>query len=123
MKKLMNLKMLLYKIRPRNLDIYRRLSLRYMHRNRIGLLEQTFEILNENGVNEILSYMKYNHITDDTFNSYMYIIIYEVFQLSLLMNFTDEEKHNSMIKKSIHHILLYIIFKELIFPITLNMRP
>jgi hypothetical protein len=117
----MNLKMLLYKITPRNLNLYRRLSIRYMIRNRGNLLEQTFEIINENGVNEILSYMKYNHITDDTFNSYMYIIIYEIFQLSIMMNFINEDKHSSIIKKSIHHVLLYIMFKEFVFPIALNM--
>ena len=100
----------------KSINICRRLSIRYFYKNKKHLLEKTVNIINENGTNEILSYLKYNNITNDSINSYIYIIIYEMIYLSILLKIKSPEKHRELISNSIVHIILYIIIKQYIFP-------
>lgn len=101
---------------PKNINIYRRISIRYLHRNKDKLLKQSFELLNEDITNEILSFLKYKHFTDDSLNSYLYICIYELFYMSIFIRvFPSQTK--KIIEKSLIHLLLYIVFKENIFPL------
>lgn len=101
---------------PKSINIYRRLGLRYIIRNRVKFIKQSFEFLNEDATNEILSFFKYKHITDDTLNSYLYIFIYELFYVSILTKMNPEQT-NKIIEKSLIHLLLYVLLKENIFPI------
>ena len=101
---------------PKSINIYRRLGIRYITRNRVKFIKQSFELLNEDVTNEILSFFKYKHITDDTLNSYLYIFIYEIFYVSILTRMSPSQT-NKIIEKSLIHLLLYIVFKENIFPL------
>lgn len=103
-------------LNSRSINIYRRLSLRYIDRNKSQLIEKTIDIINENGTNELLSYLKYNNITNDSINSYIYIIIYELFYLSILLKIKTPNEHKEIINKSVIHVLLYFILKQCIFP-------
>jgi hypothetical protein len=99
---------------PKIINLYTRIGLRYMHRNRPTFIKQTFEFLNEDITKAILSFLKYEHITDDTLNSYLYIFMYELFYISVLSKMGPSHK---IIEKSIIHLFLYIVFKENVFPI------
>lgn len=104
-------------INCKSINICRRLSIRYFNKNKNILLDKTIDIINENGTNEILSYLKYNNITNDSINSYIYIIIYELFFLSILLKIKKPEEHMNIINNSIIHFILYIIIKKFIFHI------
>jgi len=99
---------------PKSLNVYKRLSIRYIHKNKYKLMKKSFEFLNEGSTNELLSFLKYKHITDDTTNSYLYIFIYELFYISIMVNINPNEKKD-MFKQSTIHLLLYVFIKKIIF--------
>lgn len=101
---------------PKSINLYTRIGMRYMNRNKDKIIKQSFELLNEDITNELLSFLKYKHITDDTFNSYLYIFIYELFYISIVTKL-NPSKTPKIIEKSIIHILLYILLKENLFTI------
>lgn len=97
---------------PNRIKTCLRLGKRYFIRNKI--INQTFQILNEDITNEILHYFSYNKIgeSDLVMNTYLYIIIYELLYISVWIHFTPTHEKRKLIEKSFIHILLYIIIKE-----------
>ena len=104
---------------PKSLNIYKRLGIRYVNRNKVKFIKQSFELLNQDVTNEILSFFKYKHITDDSLNSYLYILIYEIFYISIMIKINPNHKPK-IIEKSLIHVFLYIFFKENVFPLLNN---
>ena len=99
---------------PRSLNIYKRLSIRYINKNKYKLMKKSIEIINDDATNELLSFLKFKHITDDTINSYLYIFIYELFYISIMVNINPKKKKD-IFKQSTIHLLLYIFIKRIIF--------
>jgi hypothetical protein len=99
---------------PKSINLYRRLGIRYINKNKLILIKKSFEIMNEDLTNEILSYFKYNHITDDTLNSYLYIFIYELFYISVMIKFNPNNKQK-IINQSTLHLLIYLFVKRTLF--------
>lgn len=99
---------------PRSINLYRRLGVRYINKNKLNLIKKSFEILNEDVTNELLSFLKYKHITDDTLNSYLYIFIYELFYISVMIKLNPNEK-NKIINQSTLHLLIYLFVKKIFF--------
>lgn len=99
---------------PKSINLYRRLGVRYINRYKLNLIKKSFEIINEDLTNELLSFLKYNNITDDTLNSYLYIFIYEVFYISVMIKFNPTEK-NKIINQSTLHLLIYLFVKKAFF--------
>ena len=95
----------------KSLNVFRRLGIRYINRNKDKFIKQSFEFLNDDITNEIVSYLNYKHITDNTINSYVYIFIYELFYISVSMKFNPNQQ-NKIIEKGLIHLLLYILFKD-----------
>lgn len=96
---------------PKSLNIFRRLGIRYINRNKDKFIKQSFEFLNDDITNEIVSYLNYKHITDNTLNSYLYILIYELFYISVSIKF-NQNQQNKIIEKGLIHLLMYILFKD-----------
>ena len=99
---------------PKSINIYRRLTIRYIHKHKYKLMKKSVELLNEDATNELLSFLKYKHITDDTINSYLYIFIYELFYISIMVKINPNEKKD-ILKQSTIHLLLYVFIKKIIF--------
>lgn len=98
----------------RTLKVYTKLGIRYLLRSKIKLTVKTIEIVDDKISNEILSYLKYNNITNDSINSYFYIILYEIFYLSILLNIKDKKEHKEIINTSIQTIIIYCVIKSVI---------
>ena len=98
----------------RTLRIFSKLSVRYLIRSKVKLGIKAIEIFDDNISNEIISYLKYKNVTDDTFNSYFYIVLYEIFSLSILLNIKDKKEHREIINTSIQTIIVYCILKSVI---------
>lgn len=98
----------------KSINLYRRLGVRFINKHKLTLMKNSFEILNEDLTNELLSYLKYNHITDDTLNSYLYIFIYELFYISVMLKFNPTSK-SKIIHKSTLHLLIYLFVKRTLF--------
>jgi len=96
---------------PKSLNVFRRLGIRYINRNKDKFIKQSFEFLNDDITNEIVSYLNYKHITDNTLNSYLYILIYELFYISVSIKFNPNQQ-NKIIEKCLIHLLMYILFKD-----------
>lgn len=92
----------------KNIKLYKRLGIRYLYRNRTNLMQESFQYLNEDITHEVLSFFKYQHITDDDFNSNIYIFMYELFYISVFIKLFPS-KTNRIIEKGIVHLILYII--------------
>jgi len=104
----------------RTLKVYTKLGIRYLLRSKIKLTVKTIEIVDDKISNEILSYLKYNNITNDSFNSYFYIILYEIFYLSILLNIKDKKEHKEIINTSIQTIIIYCVIKSVIITPCIN---
>lgn len=104
----------------RTLKVYTKLSIRYLLRSKIKLTVKTIEIVDDKISNEILSCLKYNNITNDSFNSYFYIILYEIFYLSILLNIKDKKEHKEIINTSIQTIIIYCVVKSVIITPCIN---
>ena len=96
----------------RSIKIYTRLGLRYISRNRDNIIMKSIEVIDENISSDIMSYMKYK-IVDNTYDSYLYIILYELIYLSILLKIKDNEEHKELIDTSIQSIIVYIIINKL----------
>ena len=61
--------------------------------------------------NDILYYLKFYHLTNDSENSYFYIIFYELINLSL---FSDRKDSLRNLPISVTNILIYLLLKNVI---------
>lgn len=102
----------------RNLVLFKKLTIRKVSRNKMKYISQLVEITNDTFINDILNYMKIKHITDDGINSYMYILLYEFINISILMKLNEKKEHSKIIENSYIHICSYIILKYLYYNIT-----
>ena len=76
-------------------------------------IENLGNIIKDDISNDILYYLKFYHLTNDCENSYFYIILYELLNLSFLSK--NKEKIRAVsITVSITNIILYIIFKNIV---------
>ena len=98
-------------ITPKSLKLFTRLSIRYLQRNKDKWIKQSFDFLNDDISNEIVSFLNYKHIIHHDINSYLYIILYELFYISIYIQFNPKQQ-NKIIEKGLIHLMLYIVFKE-----------
>ena len=98
-------------ITPKSLKLFTRLSIRYLQRNKDKWIKQSFDFLNDDISNEIVSFLNYKHIIHHDINSYLYIILYELFYISISIKFNPKQQ-NKIIEKGLIHLMLYIVFKE-----------
>lgn len=98
-------------ITPKSLKLFTRLSIRYLQRNKDKWIKQSFDFLNDDISNEIVSFLNYKHIIHHDINSYLYIILYELFYISISIQFNPKQQ-NKIIEKGLIHLMLYIVFKE-----------
>jgi len=96
---------------PKSLKLFSRLSIRYLQRNKDKWIKQSFDFLNDDISNEIVSFLNYKHIIHHDINSYLYIILYELFYISISIQFNPKQQ-NKIIEKGLIHLILYIVFKE-----------
>ena len=96
---------------PKSLKLFTRLSIRYLQRNKDKWIKQSFDFLNDDISNEIVSFLNYKHIIDNEINSYLYIFLYELFYISISIQFNPKQQ-NKIIEKGLIHLILYIVFKE-----------
>ena len=96
---------------PKSLKLFTRLSIRYLQRNKDKWIKQSFDFLNDDISNEIVSFLNYKHIIHHDINSYMYIFLYELFYISISIQFNPKQQ-NKIIEKGLIHLMLYILFKE-----------
>jgi len=96
---------------PKSLKLFSRLSIRYLQRNKDKWIKQSFDFLNDDISNEIVSFLNYKHIIHHDINSYLYIILYELFYISISIQFNPKQQ-NKIIEKGLIHLMLYIVFKE-----------
>lgn len=96
---------------PKSLKLFTRLSIRYLQRNKDKWIKQSFDFLNDDISNEIVSFLNYKHIIHHDINSYMYIFLYELFYISISIQFNPKQQ-NKIIEKGLIHLMLYIVFKE-----------
>ena len=96
---------------PKSLKIFTRLGIRYLNRNKDKFIKQSFEFLNDDISNEIVSFLNYKHIIHNDINSYLYIVLYELFYISISIQL-NPNKQNKIIEKAFIHLLLYVLFKE-----------
>lgn len=96
---------------PKSLKLFTRLSIRYLHRNKDKWIKQSFDFLNDDISNDIVSFLNYKHIIHNEINSYLYIFLYELFYISISIQFNPKQQ-NKIIEKGLIHLILYIIFKE-----------
>lgn len=96
---------------PKSLKLFKRLSIRYLQRNKDKWIKQSFDFLNDDITNEIVSFLNYKHIIHHDINSYMYIFLYELFYISISIQFNPKQQ-NKIIEKGLIHLMLYIVFKE-----------
>lgn len=61
--------------------------------------------------NDILYYLKFYHLTNDSESSYFYIIFYELINLSL---FSDRKESLRNVPISVTNILIYLLLKNVI---------
>ena len=95
---------------PKSLKLFTRLSIRYLQRNKDKWIKQSFHFLNDDISNEIVSFLNYKHIIHHDINSYMYIFLYELFYISISIQFNPKQQ-NKIIEKGLIHLMLYIVFK------------
>lgn len=95
---------------PKSLKLFTRLSIRYLQRNKDKWIKQSFDFLNDDISNEIVSFLNYKHIIHHDINSYMYIFLYELFYISISIQFNPKQQ-NKIIEKGLIHLMLYIVFK------------
>lgn len=97
-----------------------KMGYRHILRSKTKLALKSIEIFDENISTEILSFLKYNHITDDNLNSYFYIIFYECFYLSVLLTIKEKKEHKEVIQSSIQSIIIYYLMKCMIIAPVIN---
>ena len=76
-------------------------------------IENLGYIIKDDITNDILYYLKFYHLTNDSENSYFYIILYELLNLSFLSKNKDKIRAVS-ITISVTNIILYIILKNIV---------
>ena len=96
---------------PKSLKLFTRLGIRYLNRNKDKLIKQSFDFINDDISNGIVSFLDYKHIIDNEVHSYLYIVLYELFYISIYIQF-NPNKQNKIIEKGMIHLILYILFKE-----------
>ena len=96
---------------PKSLKLFSRSSIRYLQRNKDKWIKQSFDFLNDDISNEIVSFLNYKHIIHHDINYYLYIILYELFYISISIQFNPKQQ-NKIIEKGLIHLILYIVFKE-----------
>ena len=67
-------------------------------------------IMKDDITNDFLYFMKFYHFTDDTINSYFYIVFYELLSLSI----RQDNNKISNLPISIINIIIYIILKNIL---------
>lgn len=91
-----------------------KIGCRYLVRSKTKLALKSIEILNDNICTEIISVLKYNHISDDTLNSYFYIVLYEFIYLSIILGIKEKNEHKEIIQSSLQNIGIYYLMKFII---------
>ena len=105
-------------INKRGINLLKKLTLRKLNRNKIKYITQIIEISNDTIITDMLNYLKIKHITDDSINSYMYILLYEFINVSILMKMNDKKDHSIIIENGYLHIFSYIILKSIYYNIS-----
>lgn len=99
--------------------IYRRMRIKYklMVKNNDPIIQSKNEFLNnilfimkDDITNDFLYFMKFYHFTDDTINSYFYIVFYELLSLSI----RQDNNKISNLPISIINIIIYIVLKNIL---------
>ena len=99
--------------------LYRRMRIKYklMVKNNDPIIQSKNEFLNnilfimkDDITNDFLYFMKFYHFTDDTINSYFYIVFYELLSLSI----RQDNNKISNLPISIINIIIYIILKNIL---------
>lgn len=90
--------------------------------NEEDILEKSVSILSDNAVNEMLYLLKFYHFTNDTTNSFIYILIYETIWVGFQMKKKDllgenfdlnSDASKTLLKQLLINITLYIIMKNI----------
>lgn len=90
--------------------------------NEEEILERSVSILSDNAVNEMLYLLKFYHFTNDTSNSFIYILIYETIWVGFQMKKRDllgekfdlrSDASKELLKQLLINITLYIIMKNI----------
>ena len=99
--------------------IYRRMRIKYklMIKHNDPIIQSKNEIINniiyimkDDITNDFLYFMKFYHFTDDTINSYFYIVFYELLSLSI----RQDNNKISNLPISMINIIIYIILKNIL---------
>lgn len=91
-----------------------KLGYRHLLRSKTKLAIKSIEIFDDTISSEVLSYLKYNHITDDHLNSYVYILLYECLYIGILLNIKEKQYHKEIIQSSFQSIIIYYLIKIII---------
>ena len=99
--------------------LYRRMRIKYklMVKHNDPIIQSKEDIVNniiyimkDDITNDFLYFMKFYHFTDDTINSYFYIVFYELLSLSI----RQDNNKISNLPISIINIIIYIILKNIL---------
>lgn len=97
-----------------------KIGYRYFVRSKTKLVLKSIEILDDNISTEIISYLKYNNISDDSINSYYYILFYECLYLGIVLNIKEKKEHKELIVSSIQNIIIYYLMKIVVLNPIMN---
>ena len=90
--------------------------------NEEEIVERSVSILSDNAVNEMLYLLKFYHFTNDTANSFIYILIYETIWVGFQMTKQDllgkkfdirSDDSQKLLQQLLINITLYIIMKNI----------
>jgi hypothetical protein len=112
-----------YKVIKKNTNKSLKNRIKLIVKNQNKITEQSVSVLNDSAVNEFIHFLKFYNLTNEQYNSVVYIIFYELiwFGIKLIKIHSDNNKENIseedteiMLQQLIINITVYILLKNLL---------